>query len=205
MKKAYNQFNKNKMTWQNDFIRGQSGLVEKLRSDLASSQSASQYQVSKFPVVTERSKGTLYGDERNLQSGSQKGQISVWPETPPAFPSLLSISTLRISLCCISLPGFLPSVLLLILHRPTIPAHLHLHLSRFYCCLIHCFASAPSFSSFLALSAYLPSSTFVFYVSTGVLTVYFDLDLREISRNSLGAGSSLGKIPFCTQRLLSSS
>lgn len=62
------------------------------------------------------------------------------------------------------------------------------------------FLHLPLFSP-LALT--FPRLTFVFYTSTGVLTVYFDLDLREISRNSLGADSSLGKIPFCTQRLLS--
>lgn len=52
---------------------------------------------------------------------------------------------------------------------------------------------------FSPLAFTFPRLTFVFYTSTGVLTVYFDLDLREISRNSLGADSSLGKIPFCTQ------
>lgn len=62
------------------------------------------------------------------------------------------------------------------------------------------FLHLPPFSP-IALT--FPRLTFVFYASTGVLTVYFDLDLREISRNSLGAGASLGKIPFCTQRLLS--
>lgn len=59
------------------------------------------------------------------------------------------------------------------------------------------------FPAFSPLALTFPRLTFVFYASTGVLTVYFDLDLREISWNSLGAGSSLGKIPFCTQRLLS--
>lgn len=37
-----------------------------------------------------------------------KGQISVWLETP-GLSSLLSISTLRISLCCISLRKISPS------------------------------------------------------------------------------------------------
>lgn len=183
---------------QNDFVRGQSGLVEKFRSDVASSQSASLYQVSKFPVVT-NGRRKLYGNERNSQSGSQRGKFQ-FGRGQPSLPSLLSISTLKISFSCIL---FL-FLILLILHRIPLLTHLYLHLSRFYIVvLLTVSLRLLRFPPFLPLALTFPCLTFVFYASTGVLTVYFDLDLREISRNSLGAGSSLGKIPFCTQRLLS--
>lgn len=66
-----------------------------------------------------------------------------------------------------------------------------------------CTISLHRLSPFLSFALALPRLTFVFYASMRVLTVYFDLDLREISWNSLGAGGSFGKIPFCTQQLLS--
>lgn len=129
-----------------------------------------------------------------------KGQISVWLETP-GLSSLLSISTLRISLLHLVAeisPSRSCSYFTSFSYSYSSPLASFSLLQLFTVSLQ--FLHFPAFSP-LALT--FPRLTFVFYASTGVLTVYFDLDLREISWNSLGAGSSLGKIPFCTQRLLS--
>lgn len=148
-------------------------------------------------------KGERWWKERAIRES--KEQVLVWLETPGPS-SLLSIFILRISLLAVSRywnssPVSPPTTL--ILHRS--PTHfvcsvLFPHPVAILCIVSLRFLSLPSFSP-LALT--FPRLTFVFYTSTGVLTVYFDLDLREISWNSLGADGSLGKIPFCTQRLLS--
>lgn len=145
-------------------------------------------------------KGERWWKERAIRES--KGQVSVWLETPGPS-SLLSTFILRISPCRVSLLEFPPPlyplfyiVLLLIRSLRPFP----LTPAAILCIVSLRFLHLPSFSP-LALT--FPRLTFVFYTSTGVLTVYFDLDLREISRNSLGADGSLGKIPFCIQRLLS--
>lgn len=102
----------------------------------------------------------------------------------------------------ISPPPFSLPLLFFLLFYISLP----LHSLRPFCSpfsrLMHRFASVPPSCSFLSLSALIPSlalhlcSTLLQAKGRGggrVLTVYFDLDLREISRNSLGAGGSLGK------------
>ena len=138
-------------------------------------------------------KGERWWKERAIRES--KGQVSVWLETPSPF-SLLSIFILRISPCYVSLLEFPPSLyplfyIVLLLIRSLLSTHP----VAILCIVSLRFFRLPSFSP-LALT--FPRLTFVFYTSTGVLTVYFDLDLREISRNSLRADGSLGKIPFCT-------
>lgn len=143
-------------------------------------------------------KGERWWKERAIRES--KGQVSVWLETPGPS-SLLSIFILRISPCRVLLLKFLFPAYSLILHRfSSVGFVLSSHPIAILCIVSLRFLRLPSFSP-LALTFH--HLTFVFYTSTGVLTVYFDLDLREISRNSLGADGSLGKIPFCTQRLLS--
>lgn len=146
-------------------------------------------------------KGGWWWKERAIRES--KGQVSVWLETPGPS-SLLSTFILRISPRRVSLLEFLPppavSPYFTSLSYSFVRSVLFSHPIAILCIVPLRFLRLPS-SSPLALT--FPRLTFVFYTSTGVLTVYFDLDLREISRNSLGADGSLGKIPFCTQRLLS--
>lgn len=147
--------------------------------------------------------GIRWWKERAVRA-SQRGKFQFdWRH--PSLSSLLSTAVLRISRCRVSPPRFLPRSssfrslnpcalrpFALVSRSPPLAILCTVSL-RF---LLRLLPSSP-----LALT--FPRLAFVFYASTGVLTVYFDLDLREISRNSLGAGGSLGKIPFCTQRLLS--
>lgn len=155
----------------------------------------------KFPnfrslrVVDE--KGERWWKERAIRES--KGQVLVWDWRHPSLPYFYLSSSWE----------FLLAVSRYWNSLPRIPPLFYIGLIRLLCpfrspCsyLMHRFASV-SQSSFSPLALTFPRLTFVFYTSTGVLTVYFDLDLREISWNSLGADGSLGKIPFCTQRLLS--
>lgn len=145
-------------------------------------------------------KGERWWKERAIPES--KGQVSVWLKTPGSS-SVLSTFILRISPCRVSLLEYLPRSLPFILHHSpysSVRSVLFSHPVAILCIVSLRFLRLPPFSP-LALT--FPRLTFVFYTSTGVLTVYFDLDLREISRNSLGADGSLGKIPFCTQWLLS--
>lgn len=160
--------------------------VEKLRSDLTRTTPI-RFVVSSFQISGRYgwSKGRVYDGERHAQSASQRGKFQFETGDTHSPSSLLSISTVRVSPYCFSCRQDFFSVLLFLFYihpllyvrsfalvSPSVP------LAAILCTVSLRFLRLPPFS---ALALTFPRLTFVFYASTGVLTVYFDLDLREIS------------------------